>query len=1087
MTSKLFRILAFLFVLFFAGLHTLFAASSDSDKALKYQGQRVMGWCCSEGKVMPMDEAGCVKKLRGQYYKTQDEAERACSGRTEKKSPLQKSPVKKSVQPVLMKPPKSEKPHQEKGISKEEEPARSGSYLSLTDLFEKDGELHLTLKNTGPRGLSPSQMARGMVEIDTGKQKMTYPLSMVYKGMGSSGKPGEVVVFASGIKTFDPMKAKASIRRIPGDTDLRIRMAAVGKPHTMRTMADKEMKGATRLMTKSPVAEVKKKGLPHSRGPGLMRKELHLTGIRVYSPSNGAEIVSGLPFNIRYACEDCETGDITFTLKSPDGRSVATATDHYEVRQPKVSKDGSAIEDTSGPESASAVRELGRTFSWTLPGTLRTGPGYSITISHGSAEVRGAIHDISLKSRVKVTTPNGGENWGRGSVQKVRWESLGGPGYINTHWSVDIIKKGSIVFTDSASGMGCLVTGESITPPPHQPLLQLKQIWEYDWFIPNDLGADSSREEHYLAEVSSSDGAISDAGDNSFTLRNRTVSDTNMLVRAMWVPQMDGTIALNVLTTCDPGVCSRGGRINYNLASTPAGILYSNTLDYPAGEDCNQSLTWDMPGGELPEGYSYIVTAFDGACWGQSESFTRYERHVVGTLVIEGDITFLTPYGYAGSADHALQWYRGNRHRIEWQDYVNWETPEAYYGLDASLEGSCGGDTRTVKVVRQSGGSSGVHHTFSTSDVHRQPGSSRCYIDWNIPASTPTAGTYHIEIEDNLNTDGRRTFNSRDFVVREGGYELTAPSTGRTYYITNNLLVQWDEIGAGGSGGFTGLFLQNPERSYTLTSSTDLDSGFFSWRIVDVEPGEYRLRMTAGEQFSGPFRIAYPTLSLLEPRSEGHAYSRETPIRVSWNTEGMVLGTSLNLELVYPDGHRELMDTVRQEEGHVLWSVGDDIPSDSDYRFRLSYPDCGPCVAESTRFAITGDVEVSTEEGGEEGDCTAGEPCMVRPRPWCINRPDFEVEGVTVCEGGVERCVAFPYPAGDDFCSIAGGVCGRAEGAECNLDHPCAPGMICAPVIGSDMGRCTVGHCDIPPGFCWTVDEVGEAHLVCGELYGTGD
>jgi hypothetical protein len=126
----------------------------------------------------------------------------------------------------------------------------------------------------------------------------------------------------------------------------------------------------------------------------------------------------------------------------------------------------------------------------------------------------------------------------------------------------------------------------------------------------------------------------------------------------------------------------------------------------------------------------------------------------------------------------------------------------------------------------------------------------------------------------------------------------------------------------------------------------------------------------------------------------------------------------------------------------------------------------------------TGETAGDPGEDGETDTCDEGSECTVIP--WqCGARPGFEVTGRTRCSGGVEQCeVLMP----GDYCSIAGGPCGRGEGHECDSDHLCAPGLLCVGVGGfGDAGRCYLGHCEIPANFCWTHDEVGDPSLVCAE------
>jgi hypothetical protein len=138
-------------------------------------------------------------------------------------------------------------------------------------------------------------------------------------------------------------------------------------------------------------------------------------------------------------------------------------------------------------------------YSWPISSTGTTGGDYRVNVQSISQPT---INDISNNNfnltpapTITITTPNGGENWKRGTSQKINWTYTGSPG---STVKIVLLKAGTEVGTISAStSIGSGGTGS------------------YTWAI-NPSGATGS---DYKVKVQSvSQPAIYDTSNNNFNL-----------------------------------------------------------------------------------------------------------------------------------------------------------------------------------------------------------------------------------------------------------------------------------------------------------------------------------------------------------------------------------------------------------------------------------------------------------------------------------------------------------------------------------------------------------------------------------------
>ena len=140
------------------------------------------------------------------------------------------------------------------------------------------------------------------------------------------------------------------------------------------------------------------------------------------------------------------------------------------------------------------------TYSWTVgqyvSGTAQVGNGYTIKIK----EIGTAIADFSDASftikGIKVTSPDGGENWQAGSTQNITWAAPGVAGDLKiTLWQNGVL-------------VGTIV---AIISPV---------LGSYSWTVGQHSGGAAAAGSGYTIKIKERDTAISDTGDASFSLSN---------------------------------------------------------------------------------------------------------------------------------------------------------------------------------------------------------------------------------------------------------------------------------------------------------------------------------------------------------------------------------------------------------------------------------------------------------------------------------------------------------------------------------------------------------------------------------------
>ncbi|MFH0930013.1 MAG: C1 family peptidase, partial [Candidatus Moraniibacteriota bacterium] len=137
-------------------------------------------------------------------------------------------------------------------------------------------------------------------------------------------------------------------------------------------------------------------------------------------------------------------------------------------------------------------------YSWTIPATKNIASDYKIKITANSET---PVSDLSngnfsivppIPPAIVVVSPNGGEIWGTGSTQSVKWNYAGNPG---STAKIELLKGGALVqiITSAAS----VSSGA------------------FNWKVPNGLSAGS---DYQIRVTSASNSSYSDTSNNNFSI-----------------------------------------------------------------------------------------------------------------------------------------------------------------------------------------------------------------------------------------------------------------------------------------------------------------------------------------------------------------------------------------------------------------------------------------------------------------------------------------------------------------------------------------------------------------------------------------
>ena len=137
---------------------------------------------------------------------------------------------------------------------------------------------------------------------------------------------------------------------------------------------------------------------------------------------------------------------------------------------------------------------------WLIPATQNPGTDYKIRITNTSNASYTDTSDNSFTipaPNITVSTPNGGENWRRGTTQTIRWNSSGSPG---TYVKIELLKAG-------------ILNRVIIASTPNDGI--------HPWLIPTTQAPGT---DYKVRITSTTNSTYNDTSDNNFTIPVPTIT-----------------------------------------------------------------------------------------------------------------------------------------------------------------------------------------------------------------------------------------------------------------------------------------------------------------------------------------------------------------------------------------------------------------------------------------------------------------------------------------------------------------------------------------------------------------------------------
>ena len=185
-------------------------------------------------------------------------------------------------------------------------------------------------------------------------------------------------------------------------------------------------------------------------------------------------------------------GKVIHTLISPNGGEIWSPGTTQTIKW--SSNDGSTVnitllkDDVAVSTIATGAPNSG-SYSWAIPASTVLGTGYKVRVVGLTKTAESAKSFSMVTKTLQLTSPNGGEKWGLGTTQTIKWSAS-----LDGTVSIDLLKAGSVVSTLSSA---VAASDGSLS-----------------WAIPKDFTVGTD----YRVQVTSSAYSMTDQSDGDFSL-----------------------------------------------------------------------------------------------------------------------------------------------------------------------------------------------------------------------------------------------------------------------------------------------------------------------------------------------------------------------------------------------------------------------------------------------------------------------------------------------------------------------------------------------------------------------------------------
>jgi hypothetical protein len=618
----------------------------------------------------------------------------------------------------------------------------------------------------------------------------------------------------------------------------------------------------------------------------------------------------------------------SLTLTSPNGSENWQAGTVHPITWSYTGNPGSYIkielleDDLASQVITSGCSTSTSSYTWSIPDSLTPGEVYSVRISSTTnpncSDVSSDYFSISAAPtpEIRVTSPDGAENWLVGTVHTIAWTYAGNPGAYITATLYDGDDPDSLIFSQRSIGSG----GSG----------------SFSWTIP----ASQVPGDDYRVQISSTaNPAISDTSDKCFTISPQPIPEIILTSPNGGESWLTGTTH-NIEWTYsgNPGSylkieLYKDGVLNRVISSSRS-----------IGSSGTGSYSWTIPTAQDP-GTTYRIKL-------TSTSFSA------NTDISNADFSITAPPSPEINVicpNTVEIWQAGTIQTIAW-------TYTLYPGSYVKIELYKGGVLNRVLVSNKTTNAGSFSWSIPTTITAGN--------DYRIKVTSTSNPAYYDFSDDDFSITA----------APQPEITVTSPNGGDSWQAGTAHNISWDYTLNPGSYVKIELykessFYQSIIASRSIGSSS---TGSYSWSIPDTLPaGEYQIKVTstskpACNDLSNIFTITpapQPQITITSPNG-GEQWQNGTMHTISWTYTGNT-GAYAKIEL-YKGGvlNRVLVSSRTISSRSYSWSLPSTLYTGSDYQIKITSTSNPACSDSSDAdFAISGivypQINISSPHGSE--------------------------------------------------------------------------------------------------------------------------
>ena len=498
---------------------------------------------------------------------------------------------------------------------------------------------------------------------------------------------------------------------------------------------------------------------------------------------------------------------------------------------------------------------------WLIPTAQLPGSDYKVkitsTINVSNNDISDGNFTIPVPS-FKLVSPNGGENWTRGTTQTIRWNSTESLG---TYVKIELLKPGK---------PNQLIVSATLNDGSHP------------WLIPPAQAPGSD----YKVKITSTINASNyDISDNYFTIPAPSLTVISPNGGENWTRGTTQTIRWN--STESPGTYVK---IELLKPGKPNQLIVSATLN-------DGSHPWLIPAAQTP-GTDYKVKITSTI-------------NVLNNDTSDGHLTIPVPSLTVVSPNGGENWTRGAIQTIRWNST---ESQGTYVRIELLKPG------KPNQLIIAATLNDGSH-------------------PWLIPPAQAPGSDYKVKITSTINVSNNDTSDD-NFIIPVPSFKLVSPNEGENWTRGTTQTIRWNSTENPKS--YVKIELLRPGKPNQLIIAATLNDGSHPWLIPPAQaPGsDYKVKITStinvsnNDTSDGNFTIPVPSFTVVSPNG-GENWRRGTTQTIKWTSTENPL-SYVKIELLKPGKPNQLIvSATLNDDSHPCMIPSLQVPG-NDYKVKIT-------------------------------------------------------------------------------------------------------------------------------------------------------